>query len=377
MNCRICGHAHLIEVADLGRVPNVNALTKKHEASVHYPLRLMECASCGFWQLDKVPPSNDMFPATYPYRSATTPELATNFVELYARTKSYVPTFGSVVDIGGNDGTLLGMYHGQATNVEPTNAGRESPEHVKWVQCFWNTKNVQQLWAAKSVDLILATNVFAHADDLDDMARAVEWSLGKDGVFVAEVQDRKDLVFDTIYHEHVGYYRPRDLERLMGAQGLYLFRLESIPTHGGSFRAYFRREPAVCNYAEEWPSASRFREDMRVQVNTIRQEVMKRKLLGQRLWAVGAPSRGTTLLHVTGIAPLLEGVAEMASSPKCGLQMPGTNVMVRPDSDMFLSDPDAVILLSWHLPSLAGRLRTGGYRGDIITPLRGLNVDTI
>lgn len=379
MNCRICSHSHLVEVLDMGRVPPVNTLTKPNEPSTSYPLKLLECAACGLWQLESLPPRREVFPDAYPYRSATTPELLKNFRDLRHRTHYDFQENDIIIDIGGNDGTLLNLFPKtcERFNFEPTYAGRETPEGIGWIYDYWTLSSAKEHLAGKKAKLIMATNVFAHADNLLDMAEGVSYALADDGVFVVEVQDRRDLVFDTIYHEHVAYYRPQDLVNLMRQVGLKLCWLERISTHGGSFRAFFARHRAEIFFLESSLNAATFRNETRIQINAIRQEVAKRYLRGETLWAVGAPSRGTTLLHMTGIAPFLGGVAEMKSSPKVGLQMPGTSLGVFDDESFLKAYPDAAILLSWHLESLPQRLRDKGYRGDIIIPLRTLHVDSI
>ena len=50
--------------------------------------------------------------------------------------------------------------------------------------------------------------------------------------------------------------------------------------------------------------------------------------------------------------------------------MPGTAIPVVEESRLFTDQPDAAIVLSWHIAEeLAPKLRAKGYRGKLISPL--------
>ena len=78
---------------------------------------------------------------------------------------------------------------------------------IKTFNGFLNKKNIKKL---KKADLILASNVFAHSDNLKEMAECMLSLLNKKGTIIIEVQylmnTLKDLTFDNIYHEHYNYW---------------------------------------------------------------------------------------------------------------------------------------------------------------------------
>lgn len=90
--------------------------------------------------------------------------------------------------------------------------------------------------------MITATNVFAHADDLDDIVKGVKLLLSEDGQFVVEVADLdqmlKDGTFDLIYHEHVNYWSETTLRLFFRLRGMDVVNVERIPVHGGSLIVY-------------------------------------------------------------------------------------------------------------------------------------------
>lgn len=90
-----------------------------------------------------------------------------------------------------------------------------------------------------------------------------------------------------------------------------------------------------------------------------------------RIYAVGAPSRATTLINYAGLDDaILDCVVEVAGSYKIGKYMPGMLIPVLEESKLFEDQPDFALLLSWHIgDELAVTLRRLGFRGEFIAPL--------
>ena len=95
-------------------------------------------------------------------------------------------------------------------------------------------------------DLLLASNVFAHSDDLKSMAQSMKKLIKPDGKIVIEVQyllkTIKDLTFDNIYHEHTNYWSLFTLNNFLRELDLFIFKVEEINTHGGSIRIYVSQD---------------------------------------------------------------------------------------------------------------------------------------
>ena len=97
----------------------------------------------------------------------------------------------------------------------------------------------------KNADLILASNVFAHSDDLKTMAKCMLKLLKNNGTIIIEIQylmnTLKDLTFDNIYHEHYNYWSLTSLVTFFNSFQTKVFRAEKINTHGGSLRIYVKK----------------------------------------------------------------------------------------------------------------------------------------
>src|SRR5262249_9756847 len=93
-------------------------------------------------------------------------------------------------------------------------------------------------------DLLLGNNVLAHVPDILDFVAGMKIILKPAGVVTMEFPHLMQLVdnnqFDTIYHEHFSYLSFYTVKKIFESQGLSLFDVDQIPTHGCSLRIYAR-----------------------------------------------------------------------------------------------------------------------------------------
>ena len=101
----------------------------------------------------------------------------------------------------------------------------------------------------KNADLILASNVFAHSDNLKEMTECMINLVSKKGTIIIEIQylmnTLKDLTFDNIYHEHYNYWSLTSLVNFFKQFNLKIFNAEKIDTHGGSLRIYISKNKNI------------------------------------------------------------------------------------------------------------------------------------
>ena len=88
----------------------------------------------------------------------------------------------------------------------------------------------------------MASNVFAHSDNLKEMAQCMCKLLKKNSVIVIEFQyiinTLKDMTFDNIYHEHYNYWSLTSFLNFIKNFKLKIYKVKKIDTHGGSLRVY-------------------------------------------------------------------------------------------------------------------------------------------
>ena len=187
----------------------------------------------------------------YAYTSGTTRILRDNFADLYREVMHLFPVRKEdlIVDIGSNDGTLLGNFHRaghRVCGVEPTNAYRiAEAAGIPTINAFFGRSATDQLLRLHgTASLVTATNVFAHIEDVNEIVEDILALLTDDGIFVSESHYLVSLVetlqYDTVYHEHLRYYSLSSLKYLLERHGLEIIHAKQIPTHGGSIRCMRR-----------------------------------------------------------------------------------------------------------------------------------------
>ena len=92
---------------------------------------------------------------------------------------------------------------------------------------------------------------------------------------------------------------------------------------------------------------------------------------GARIAGISAPSRASTLVNYVGLDEgIIDYVCEIPGSLKIGKFMPGTRIPVVDEARLFTDQPDCAVIFSWHIADeLAPKLKTKGFRGQLISPL--------
>lgn len=85
-----------------------------------------------------------------------------------------------------------------------------------------------------------------HVPDINDFVKGVKIALKPNGINTFEFPHLLQLVlhnqFDTIYHEHFSYLSLLNLIKVFESQGLEIFDVGTIPTHGGSLRIFAKHK---------------------------------------------------------------------------------------------------------------------------------------
>jgi SAM-dependent methyltransferase len=397
--CQICGSADLRLVLSMGFIPPVNEVRKSSTPGsdqVAYPLDLLRCGACHLVQLGVELPAEVLFPADYPYRSGTTRILRENFAALAVETEALLGDGSKplIIDIGSNDGTLLNAFaergfpvHG----IEPTDAAKDANARgIETTQAYFSMETVNDVRTRVGAPgVVTAANVFAHIADVDQVMAAIGELLATGGVFISESHYLGALVetvqVDTVYHEHLRYYALDSLNALFARHGMEVFRVQRIPTHGGSIRVYAAAKgqiPVDSSVPEllEWEAQLGLTDGSVFDRLSKRATAVRRALptvlaglvgQGKRVFGIGAPSRASTLINYAGLdVDLVETVLEVPNSPKIGGLIPGTRIPIEDERRLYTDQPDYALMLSWHIADeLMPKLKANGFKGDFIVPL--------
>ncbi len=396
--CQACGGADLQSVLFLGYLPPVNQMrmigARPHEQPA-YPAELLYCPGCEMVQIGLIVDPAILFPPDYPYTSGTTRILHENFADLSRECADLLAPAADdlIVDIGSNDGTLLSKFADSGwrlLGIEPTEAGQLAIEKGIATETAFFTKALAEQMRAKhgAAKLVTAANCFAHIENVHDIINGVLAMMADDGVFVSEshylISLLETVQYDTIYHEHLRYYSLTSLANLLAMHGLEVIHARPIPSHGGSIRVYAARHGSrpVLPWVKKMLAAEAARGPMAEQLSVFKDQVISSKLEllamlhsikaeGQRIYAVSAPSRASTLAHYAGLDDgLIDCILEIDGSRKIGRSLPGTLIPVIEESRLFADQPEYALMFSWHIADeLAPKLRDKGYAGKFIVPL--------
>ena len=209
--------------------------------------------------------------------------------------------------------------------------------------------------------------------------------LKNDGIFISESHYLFSVIsgyqFDTIYHEHLRYYSLNSINHLMNKIKMEVIDFELISTHGGSIRVYsakrgkykvsskvkkhLKKERSILNLNKIRNYGKELNEKRSQMLNLLN------NLNHKKVYAVGAPSRSTTLINFFGLNKnQIKGILEIKGSHKIGKIAPGSNIEIIEENKINLSKIDFLIFFSWHIyKDLAKIFIKKGYRGKFIIPL--------
>ncbi len=369
-NCRSCGNEKLKRVISLGYQPLANnLLNKKYESSELYPLEMNYCENCHNCQLSVSVNPKKMF-SNYLYMSSTSKIFRNHFAEAankYVKEFKLKPKTSYILDIGSNDGIALKPFKDlkfkNILGIEPAKnlAKLANKNKIKTFNGFLETKNLKLI--KKNADLILASNVFAHSDNLKEMALCMKKLLKKDGTIIIEVQyllnTLKDLTFDNIYHEHYNYWSLTSLVNFFKQFDLILFRAERINTHGGSIRIYLKSkkvkiEKNVKSLLKEeedfgikrYSTYKKFADKIYKIRSNVLNNLKKLKKDHDVVVGYGSPAKATTALNFFGVTDQIDYIVE-DNKLKHGKFIPGVKIPIFSKSKL-QKKTSVIVVLAWN-----------------------------
>ena len=370
-DCRSCGSLNLKRVISLGYQPLANNLLKnKKEQDELYPLEMNYCSDCHNCQLSVVIDPKKMF-SNYLYLSSTSKVFKEHFENA---ANKYIKEFklsskkSYIIDVGSNDGVALKPFKElkfkNILGIEPAKnlARLANKEKIKTFNGFLDKKNLKKI--KKNADLILASNVFAHSDQLKTMAECMLALIKKNGTIIIEVQyllnTLKDLTFDNIYHEHYNYWSLTSLVSFFQRFKAKIYKAEKINTHGGSLRIYIKKNQKVkieksvksILIEEEKYGIKKYETYVNFGMNVykirdnVRKNILKLKKENNKIIGYGSPAKATTSLNFFGISEEIDCIVE-DNKLKQGKFLPGMRIPIVAKQKLE-TKPDIALVLAWN-----------------------------
>tara|TARA_B100001027_G_C16227087_1_gene312725 strand:- start:158 stop:1162 length:1005 start_codon:yes stop_codon:yes gene_type:complete len=308
--------------------------------------------------------------SNYLYTSSTSKVFREHFekaAEKYVKEFKLSKKKSYIIDVGSNDGIALKPFKSlgfkNILGIEPAKnlAKLANKNKIKTFNGFLTIKNLKKI--KKGADIILASNVFAHSDDLKEMVECMKKLLKKDGILIIEVQyllnTLKDLTFDNIYHEHYNYWSLTSLVNFFKKFNLEIYNAEKIQTHGGSLRIYVKTQKTKVNKnvklmlkEEENFGIKKYStyENFADKIYKIRSNVInnlnKLKKESKKIVGYGSPAKATTALNFFGVKDQIDFIIE-DNKLKHGKFIPGVRIPIK-SKDKIKDKLPVGLVLAWN-----------------------------
>ncbi|MBS0603531.1 MAG: methyltransferase domain-containing protein [Verrucomicrobia bacterium] len=378
-SCRFCQSPLKHSFCDLGMTPLSNSYLKKEQlekGESFYPLHAYVCSQCFLVQVKEYELPQNIF-SDYAYFSSYSDSWlkhCKNYAEQII-TRLKLDSSKQVIEIASNDGYLLQFFKERnipvlgiepAANVAKVAQEKSIPTLVK----FFGSQVAQELKEKKvQGDLLIGNNVLAHVPGLNDFVRGMQILLKPRGVITMEFPHLLRLMesnqFDTIYHEHFSYFSLVAVEKVFKAQGLKIFDVEELKTHGGSLRIYAAHEEdsekqisqRVVNlkkketelHFEDLKGYTQFSVGVQELKANLLRFFLDCKKEGKKIVGYGAPAKGNTLLNFCGIRSEFLNFTVDRSPHKQGQFLPGTHIPIYSVEEISKAKPDYLFVLPWNL----------------------------
>lgn len=380
--CRVCGSPHLAPAIDLGEQFLQGSFVK--EGHVMPPLRkiptlLVRCdvekneKGCGLIQMGhSVPP--DILYANYWYRSGTNATMRNHLGGIVRSALEITGAkSGRVLDIGCNDGTLLGDYPDsfEKFGVDPSDIARTVKPPVTVVNTVFPSRQLDALVGDKKFDVITSIAMYYDLESPTGFARSISNLLSPTGIWIVEMSYLplmlKQNSFDTICHEHLEYYSLAALEYIARDAGLRVFKASLNDVNGGSIRLYltkadnhkydskeagdFLRTLRLYEFdlkldtAEPYQAFQRRIEDVRGKLEAFLTAARRK---GEHIHVYGASTKGNVLLQWCRIGSSMVDCAADRNPDKHGAHTLGTNIPIVSEEESRAAKPDYYLVLPWH-----------------------------
>ncbi len=379
--CFVCGNTNLVPCLDIGEQYLSSVFPDSldyRDKLKKYPLELKLCQKdgsgrfCGLLQLASRLDLSDMY-KFYPYTSSSN-ESMKKVLEDVAKSGEEIGALRKddlILDIGGNDGTLLSFLKGKpyqflvidaAKNVKPIISG----PGFTFVRDFFS-KDVFEKTASKKARLIFSVAMFYHLSDPVEFCRNVIECLEDDGVWIIQMAYLPAMIrtnmYDNIVHEHNGYYGIETMQWIMDKVGLEIFDVSLNEVYGGSFRMFIKKKE--CPEFKLTDRLSRLLKEEReariFDIKTYRsfdQRIKKTredlfdlleqlKARGKTVWIYGASTKGNTILQYCHINHTQVKAAADSNPFKFGKYIIGADIPIVDEKVMRKEKPEYLLVLPY------------------------------
>lgn len=379
--CRVCGSPSLTPVIDLGPQYLQGSFVKPGKempSQRKINCSLVRCNpqidenACGLLQMEhSVPP--EILYAAYWYRSGTNQTMRDHLNDIVSSACGLLKkNVASVLDIGCNDGTLLGYYPDNYSKFgcDPSDVAQEV-KNAKVVQDIFPSAELLKEIGDRKMDIVTSIAMFYDLESPVDFVKNIKSILSPEGIWIFEMSYMPHMLeldsYDTICHEHLEFYSLAVLEKIASLSGMKIFKISFNDINGGSIRCYATHKESGLYYnKEDHQMMNEIRQkefDLELDTdkpyvafqyriekvkNELHDLLVKLKQEGKRVHIYGASTKGNTILQWCNINNMLVEYAAERNADKYGAYTLGTNIPIISEQESRAMNPDYYLVLPWH-----------------------------
>jgi len=398
--CPITNSSSYITYLDLGLMPLVNNLSDTREESLNcgkFPLAVNYFKESGLSMLSYSVDKNDLY-KHYTYKSGISLPYIQHCKEMYRFVNTYLSlkSTNKILDIGGNDGTLLSAFLDIDSTLNVMNV--DASENLCKVSESKGIKTVCGFWGmdlAKQIDtkfkLITSTNVFQHTLPINDFVEAISISLDKFGIWCLEFPYWKNTLetnqYDQVYHEHIYYYLLKPLALLFDKYNLRIIKAVPQSIHGGSMRLLITHKGELgeafqpCDTVQDLMDKEDMKTDYYVNwgnniedhIAKCRNFILSLKEKGHTISGFGAAAKGCIFLNSAGLDHTVIDYVVDDTDLKQGKFIPGTGIEIVSREHIKGNPTDYMIILAHNFADYIIR-SLSNYKGKYIVLMPDIKV---
>lgn len=381
--CRVCGSEALTPVINLGEQYLQGSFVKPGKEmppTRKIPTSIVRCdpmrdeKSCGLLQMGYTIPPEVLYSA-YWYRSGTNDTMRRHLQGIVEEVLEMTNLNDSakVLDIGCNDGTLLGYYPEKFIKfgVDPSDIAQEIKAPVNIVQDIFPSEELTSRLNGDKFDIITSIAMYYDLEDPIAFTQGIKQVLSPEGIWVFEMSYMPNMLemtsYDTICHEHIEYYSLAVIEYILRQAGMKVVNVSCNDINGGSLRCYathirnfkFKKEEFQLNISTMRQNEfdleldtdkpyRHFQDRINVHKEELNALLKKLKNEGKKIHIYGASTKGNTILQWCGIDQRIIDCAAERNPDKFGARTLGTDIPIVSEEESRAMNPDYYLVLPWH-----------------------------
>jgi hypothetical protein len=387
--CPITGSNDITEFLNLGNVPLVNNLCATREESLNcqrFPLAVQFFNESHLVSLTELIDKDSLF-LNYLYRSGVNRPYLDHCAKMYDYL-SRICEFKDndiIMDIGGNDGSLLVEFRRENRKLKYINVdcSKSFIDINKELNIeYWCTYFDEKIKANYKAKLITSTNVFQHTFEIRSFVQGIEHSLTSDGIWCLEfpyvLTTTANDNYDQIYHEHIYYYSLKNIVDLLKQEGIKVINVSYHNMHAGTLRVLSTKDSSyrqpdstvesflnlektlTKDYYLKWGKRTHGKIELfKTFIDSLVSE-------GKNIACFGAAAKGCVFLNTCEIDYTKIKFIIDDTPFKQGKFVPGTGIEVMPRNVLKSHEIDYIIILAHNFKDYIIKSLEGQYSGKYI-----------